>query len=559
MAGGQRSAKANIGRAPAKLKPATGAALCRLLLLSAWSFLTSSAVRNGEEQMMRLKTLLRVTLPAVCVTLAMAASALAQKSADTLRITWRDAIPDVDPYYNSQRTGMVVAFQAFDCLVYRDPTTMEIKPALATSWQQVDATTIDFTLRQGVTFQNGDPFSANDVVYTINTIIHDKRVAIPAYYASFAGAEKIDDWHVRLKLTGVSPAVMEYLAMVTPIWPKAYREKIGAEAYSHAPIGTGPYRITKVDGATQIDMERYEGYYAGSPKGRPAIRYIKIHQVPDATTELSELLGGQADWIWGYNADQYENIARMPNLQALRFGTMRVHFMTIDAAGRTASDNPLTKLKVRQAIISAIDRATMARQLIQGDSQVVDTPCYPTQFGCDVSAAVKYPYDPGRAKQLLTEAGYPNGFDTELISYNPPQIGAALQNYLKAVGINLRIQQLQIGAAIKKAEAGEAPMYSGSWGSNSVNDASAFMPYFLGGDLNDYAHDADVQNLLKQAGTSGDPELRRKAYSKAIRLATERVDFVPLFSAVRYVAFSKELDFQGFPDDLPRFYLSSWK
>ena len=508
---------------------------------------------------MRLKTLLRVTLPAVCVTLAMAASALAQKSADTLRITWRDAIPDVDPYYNSQRTGMVVAFQAFDCLVYRDPTTMEIKPALATSWQQVDATTIDFTLRQGVTFQNGDPFSANDVVYTINTIIHDKRVAIPAYYASFAGAEKIDDWHVRLKLTGVSPAVMEYLAMVTPIWPKAYREKIGAEAYSHAPIGTGPYRITKVDGATQIDMERYEGYYAGSPKGRPAIRYIKIHQVPDATTELSELLGGQADWIWGYNADQYENIARMPNLQALRFGTMRVHFMTIDAAGRTASDNPLTKLKVRQAIISAIDRATMARQLIQGDSQVVDTPCYPTQFGCDVSAAVKYPYDPGRAKQLLTEAGYPNGFDTELISYNPPQIGAALQNYLKAVGINLRIQQLQIGAAIKKAEAGEAPMYSGSWGSNSVNDASAFMPYFLGGDLNDYAHDADVQNLLKQAGTSGDPELRRKAYSKAIRLATERVDFVPLFSAVRYVAFSKELDFQGFPDDLPRFYLSSWK
>ena len=85
------------------------------------------------------------------------------------------------------------------------------------------------------------------------------------------------------------------------------------------------------------------------------------------------------------------------------------------------------------------------------------------------------------------------------------------------------------------------------------------MPYFLGGDLNDYAHDADVQNLLKQAGTSGDPELRRKAYSKAIRLATERVDFVPLFSAVRYVAFSKELDFQGFRVDLPRFYLSSWK
>src|ERR1700676_2014961 len=98
---------------------------------------------------MRTDSWRRGALLAAGMTLAMAAPALAQKSADTLRITWRDAIPDVDPYYNSQRTGMVVAFHAFDCLVYRDPVTMEIKPALATSWKQVDATTIDFTLREG--------------------------------------------------------------------------------------------------------------------------------------------------------------------------------------------------------------------------------------------------------------------------------------------------------------------------------------------------------------------------------------------------------------------------
>jgi peptide/nickel transport system substrate-binding protein len=508
---------------------------------------------------MRLHIWVRNAIPALCMVLAMVAPASAQKSTDTLRITWRDAIPDVDPYYNSQRTGMVVAFHAFDCLVYRDPVSMEIKPALATSWHQVDPTTIDFTLRQGVTFQNGDPFTADDVVYTINSIIRDKRVAIPAYYSSFASAEKLDDFHARIKLTGVAPAIMENLAMVTPVWPKAYREKVGPDGFSRAPIGTGPYKITKIDGTTQIDMERYDGYYADSPKGRPAIRYIKIHQVADATTELTELLGGRADWIWGYNADQFANIAKAPNLEALRFGTMRVHFMTIDAAGRTGADNPLTKLKVRQAIISAIDRETMAKQLIQGDSRVIDTPCFPSQFGCDVSVAVKYPYDPAKAKQLLAEAGYPNGFDTELISYNTPQINAALQNYLKAVGINLRIQQLQIGAAIQKAEAGEAPLYSGSWGSNSINDISAFMPYFLGGGLDDYARDSEVQELLKKAGTTIDPEVRRQAYSEAIRLATERANFVPLFSAVRTVAFSKQLNFQGFADDLPRFYLSSWK
>jgi peptide/nickel transport system substrate-binding protein len=508
---------------------------------------------------MRSNSWFRGSLLATFMTLGLAAPALAQKSADTLRITWRDAIPDVDPYYNPLRTGMVLAFQAWDCLVYRDPATMEMKPALATAWKQVDATTIDFTLREGVTFQNGDPFTADDVVYTINTIIHDKKVAIPSYYTSFAGAEKIDAFHVRLKLTGVSPAAMEYLAMVTPIWPKQYREKVGSDAYSRAPIGTGPYKITKVDGTTEIDLERYDGYYAGSPKGRPAIRAIKIHEVPDPTTEMNELVGGRADWIWGYNADQFANISRVPNLQALRFGIMRVDFMTIDGAGRTGADNPLTKLKVRQAILMAIDRETMAKQLIQGDSHVIDTPCFPTQFGCDASAAVKYPYDPARAKQLLSEAGYPDGFDTELVSYAAAQIDAAVQNYLKAVGINLRIQHLQIGAAVQLVEAGKAPLYGGSWGSNSINDASAFMPYFLGGGPDDYAHDTDVQELLKQAGAATDPEQRRNAFREAIRLATERADFIPLFSEVRYVAFAKQLNFEGFQDDLPRFYLSSWK
>ncbi|HET6305534.1 MAG TPA: ABC transporter substrate-binding protein [Rhodopila sp.] len=508
---------------------------------------------------MRSVPWLRGAVTAACVTLASAGPALAQKSADTLRITWRDAIPDVDPYYNPLRTGMVVAFQAFDCLIDRDPVTMEMKPALATSWKQVDDTTIDFTLRQGVKFQNGDPFSADDVVYTINTVIHDKQVSIPSYYTFLAGAEKIDDYHVRLKLSRVYPAALENLAMVTPIWPKAYREKVGADAFARAPIGTGPYRITKVDGVTEIDMERFDGYYAGSSKGRPAIRFIKIHEVPDATTEMTELLGGRADWIWGYNADQYDNVRRMPNLQATRFPIMRVDYMTIDAAGRSGAGNPLTNVKVRQAILSAIDRATMAKRLVQGESQVIDTPCYPGQFGCDAAAAVKYPYDPAKAKQLLAEAGFANGFDTELVTYAPPQFGSAVQSYLKAIGINLHVQQLQIGAAVQYAASGKAPLSGGSWGSNSINDISAFMPYFLGGDTMDYARDPDVLALLAKAGATEDADARRAEYSRAIHLETERAEFLPLFSEVRYVAFAKSLNFQGFKDDIPRFYLSSWK
>ncbi len=491
--------------------------------------------------------------------LTAALPAAAQKSADTLRITWRDAVPDVDFYHNSLRSGFILQLHAWDGLVYRDPDTFQIKPLLASSWKQVDDTTIDFEMRKGATFQNGDPVSADDVVYTIQGVLADKTLSVPSNYSFIAGAEKLDDSHVRLKLKRVFPAALEYVAMVLPIWPKAYREKVGVEAYSKSPIGAGPYKITKIDGATEIDLERYDGYYADSPKGKPAIRFIKIHEVPDAATEMAELLGGRADWIWDFSPDQFDNVARVPTLNAVRAETMRVGYLSLDAGGRTGADNPLTKEKVRQAVAYALDRATMAKQLMQGGSRPLDAPCFPTQFGCDQAAAVHYPYDPAKAKQLLAEAGYPNGFDTELVSYLLPQWVGAMQNYLRAVGINARVTHLQVSAAVQRAIEGKAPMYSGSWGSYSINDVSAILPYFFTGGGNDYARDPEVQKLVLEGGSVTDPDQRRKMYSQAIKLITERAEWIPLFTYVKTYGYSKQLNFKAFPDELPRFYLTTWK
>ena len=491
--------------------------------------------------------------------LAWAAPAMAQKSADTLRITWRDAIPNVDFYYNSLRAGYIIQIHAQDGLVYRDPDTFQIKPLLASSWKQVDDTTIDFILRKDVTFQNGDKFSADDVVYTMNGLLADKQLSVPSNYGWLAGAEKLDDYTVRVKLKRVFPAALQYIAMVLPIYPKAYREKVGPAGFSKAPIGTGPYRITKVDGVTEIDMERYDGYFAGSPKGKPAIKYIKIHEVADAATEMAELLGGRADWIWDFSPDQFDAVAAMPNLTALRAETMRVAYLQLDAAGRTGADNPLTKQKVRQAIAYALDRATMAKQLMQGNSRPLDAPCFPTQFGCDQAAAVHYDYNPAKAKQLLAEAGYPNGFDTELTSYLLPQWNGAMQGYLQAVGIRAHINQLQVSAVIQRVQEGKTQMNSGSWGSYSINDVSAFLPYFFTGSANDYTRDPEIIKLVNEGGSVTDPDQRRAAYSAAIKRITEQADFIPLFTYVKTYGFSKDLLFKGYPDELPRFYLSSWK
>jgi peptide/nickel transport system substrate-binding protein len=499
---------------------------------------------------------------AACILVALSAGpAAAQAAQDTLRIAWRDAIPDLDPYYNSERTGLVVAQHAWDTLIYRDPATFQLRPQLATSWRYVDDTTLEFTLRPGVTFHDGSPFTADDVVYTVQVATGQvttpgKTVAVPSNYAYLAGAERVDDAHVRLHLKYVFPAALEYIALTLPILPHAYRERVGAD-FSQHPVGTGPYRITDVDGTKSITLERNDAYFDG-PKGKPAIKRLAIAEVADASAELAALLGGEADWIWMFSPDQLDALSRQPNLQVMRHEAMRVGYMTMDAAGRTGADNPLTNVKVRQAIMAAVDRETLSRQFMPG-GRVLDAPCYPTQFGCDQSAATRYAYDPAAARKLLADAGYPDGFDTTMVGYLLPQWMTAIQGYLAAVGIRAKVEDLQVGDAVRRSNAGQNPLDLGSWGSYSINDVSAFLPVFFGGGGQDYARDPEVERLVRQGGATTNPDQRRAAYTAAIQRITDQAYVMPLFTYVITYAMTKEVNFKPYADELPRFYLTSWR
>ncbi len=211
--------------------------------------------------------------------LAITSEARAQPTADTLRISWRGVISNLDPYANQSRAGFVIAHEVWDTLVYRNPNDFKIEPLLATSWAWDDDRALTFALRAGVVWHNGDPFSAEDVVYTINTLASDRRLSAPAIYNWLEGADVVDTLRVRIRLKRPTPAALEYFAMTIWIWPKAYRERVGREGFARAPIGSGPYRVTRDRGAqsdaiARVELVRFDRYYVGSPKGRPAIARI---------------------------------------------------------------------------------------------------------------------------------------------------------------------------------------------------------------------------------------------------------------------------------------------
>src|SRR5947199_10253527 len=166
---------------------------------------------------MRMQNKLGAAILAVALLGAGAVPATAQKSADTLRIVMRDALPNIDPYDNHLRTGVVIHHQGWDGLVYRDPETFKVVPLLATEWKMPDTTTIDFTLRPGVKFHDGSPFTADDVVYTLNLISDPtSKVSTPANYNWIEKAEKTGDMSVRVRLKRPRPAAPDYFAFVPP-------------------------------------------------------------------------------------------------------------------------------------------------------------------------------------------------------------------------------------------------------------------------------------------------------------------------------------------------------
>lgn len=501
-------------------------------------------------------TVLKSTIAGIALAAATGA-AWADKANDTLRVAFSKELENVDSYFNSSREGVVMQRAIWDGLIYRDPITNEYKGNLATDWEWIDDTTIEFTLRQGVTFHDGSAFTADDVVYTVNYVADEANgVKTQRNVNWMKSAEKVDDFTVRIMLKENFPAAIEFLSGPVSIYPSDYYAEVGPEGMGLKPVGTGPYKVTSVVPGQHFVLERNENYH-DSPKGQPAIANVDIRTIPDVNTQMAELFSGTLDLIWQVPADQSERLAERGQFTVANESTMRVGYLSMDAAGRSG-EGPMSDIRVRQAINHAINRQELVDALLKGESQVVSTPCFPSQFGCDVTAAVSYDYDPEKAKALLAEAGYPDGFTTEFYAYRDREYAEAISSYLNAVGIRTDFKMLQYSALRELNMKGETPISFQTWGSYSINDASAMVSqFFKHGSLDD-ARDDETLEYLNIADSSTDPEVRKENYAKAIARITEQAFWAPMFSYNTNYVFTKEVDYTPTADEVLRFTTMSW-
>jgi peptide/nickel transport system substrate-binding protein len=498
------------------------------------------------------------------------ASGTAHAGKDDDTVVWATAseVDTADLYYQNLREVVIMAHQVCDTLMHRDPLSGEYKPLLAKSYKWVDDKTLDFTLRTGIKFHDGSDFDAEDVAYTLNHVSKKENGAVTQLVVDWIDhVEVLAPDKVRIHAKAPTPAAIDYLSGISPIYPKGHYDKAPEVAAADGkkrrdwgavvPVCTGPYKITKFVPGSSVTMVKNKDYFADSPKGKPSIGTLVYRTIPDTETQVAELMTGGVDWVWGVPSENAEQLESAPNVTVKAAPTTRLSFLSLDAAGRSG-DTPLKDVRVRRAIYHAIDRKAITEQLVGKGAQILKSMCAPTQFGCTGEVPV-FDYDPAKAKKLLAEAGYPDGFSIPLYAYRDRPYSEAVLGYLRAVGITADLRFMQWKALRPVVQEGKAPLAHLTWGSQGIQDASASVSNYFELSPDDYARDKEVAAWLNEADRTTDPAKRKELYAKALRRIADQAYAVPIFTYGRTYAFNSSLDYPVTPDELAHFYMAKWK
>ena len=422
-------------------------------------------------------------------------------------------------------TPFWVLYAIHDALVKPMPGNL-MAPSLAESWTvSVYQRTYEFKLRENVKFHNGDPFTAEDVKFSFYRtkgarILREKVREV----------DIVDRSRVRFHLHEPFPDFMAFYGTLATgaawIVPKNYVERVGVDGFKKQPVGLGPYRFVSHTPGIELVMEAFDGYW----RKTPSVKRLVFKSVPEPTTRAAMLKRGEVDVAYLLDAPQALELKRDPTLRLAFSGGIGVFFL--DFFDQWDPKSPWSDRRVRLAANYAIDRRALSEAETLGASKPTGN-IIPRNFEFALPIEPS-PYDPVKAKQLLAEAGYPNGFDAGELHQIPPyfSMGETIMGYLGAVGIKLRMRPMErasfFAAWATKKLRGVCVCASALYG-NAATRMSEIVPtegtYAYGG----YP---DVDALYKQQARETDRGRRTAMLHQIQQILHERVRFGPIWEYI---------------------------
>jgi peptide/nickel transport system substrate-binding protein len=487
----------------------------------------------------------------LAVLVALPPAAVAQGK-DTLTVALVAHAPTLDPHMHFERIGILVNINMFDSLLHRS-AKLEFEPSLATSWKALNDTTWEFKLRKGVKFHNGETMTAEDVKYSFDRVLEpgQEKKKSPQYgnVRAIKEVKIVNADTIHLITDKPFPLLLERLVFF-PIVPKKHIEKVGLEAFgSTATVGTGPWKLVEWKRDQHIRLEAFDQHW----RGKPAFKHLIFRAIPEVATQVAELKTGGVDIIRNVSADLVPDLKGHPQTGISTTPILRVHYVMLDM--RSA---PFDKKAARHAANHAIDKQAVIQKMMAGLGRQVATVVQPAAFGHDPSVQ-PFAYDPKKAKELLAQAGYPNGTDITLhsafVEFRP--VFEAIGQMLTEVGLRTTVKMWDPGPAWNKFFQGEGKAAHGaygSWGNYSVFDADAVLhPLYHtepGGWIGKhYARVEGLDKLIDEARSIVDQPKRKQIYSRIQQLIREEAPSIYLWTQNDTLGVSKKVSYEARADE----------
>ncbi len=446
----------------------------------------------------------------------------------------------LDPQAGEELSSNIMFYHIYDPLVRRD-ADMQFGPGLAESWTQKDATTWLFKLREGVKFHNGETLKASDVVFTMERL---KGSVMSNLSANIASATAIDDLTVEITTPGPYAALPNDLAAIL-ILNEAYVKAVGDTELGLKPMGTGPYMLTEWVKEDHITLAAFPDYYAGAAK----IDTVVFRPITNPATRTAALLTGELDLVQDLAVRDVDRAKSEPGVTVLTQPSLLNILLAMDVRAKSPTidleTNPMTDHRVREAIARAIDVATIDKVIMNGlataSAQYVPASHVGFVEGADFHAM--YPFDVARAKELMAEAGYADGFKMTLDAtnnryVNDAQIAQALTSMLAQIGIDLQLNMMpksNFWGYIRVPSDNSSFIMSG-WDVPSGDAGSMYNALFYSrdkkpgyGEVNRTSYsNAEVDALLDKADSTANMDERDAFLQDATKLLMADIPVIPV-------------------------------